>query len=155
MHAGVPAPLPNRAVNVLAAMGNACLGLIRSTARPQKTLHPRRGCIRGSISLTTRLCTLPLSPTHCTPKTPLLHKTSRRWAHGGATAPPSHLPDTGKQETGSTQLGATARQHFQFNPHYCSLPFSPTHHPPKTPLLHLNESSSGARQRDGSAIVRA
>ena len=74
MHAGVPTALPNRAANVHAAAVNACLGLIRSTARPRKTLQPRRGCIRRTISLKNRLCPLPLSPTRCTPKTPLLHR---------------------------------------------------------------------------------
>ena len=96
MHAGVPAALPNRATNIHAAAVNACLGLIRSTARPRKTLQPRRGCIRGTISLklTSALYLSRLPATH--PRRRCSTKTSRRRAHGSATAPPSSVPKSSK-----------------------------------------------------------
>ena len=53
------------------------------------------------------------------------------------------------------KLGATTREHFHLKPHYCPLPLALTRQPPKTPLLHQNESSSDARQRYGSAFARA
>ena len=44
---------------------------------------------------------------------------------------------------------------YHKKPRHCPLSLSPIRHPPKTPLLHQNESSSNVRQRYGSVFFRA
>ena len=51
--------------------------------------------------------------------------------------------------------GADKGGRFHKKPRHCPLSLSPTRRPPKTPLLHRNESSSAVRQRYGSLFVRA
>jgi hypothetical protein len=118
-----------------------CLTLVS-----KKQVKPSSGRRQGSIFtsiLTTALCLSRLPIAH--PRRRCSTETSRRRAHGSATAPPLSVPNTGQQEAGSTQLGATAREHFHLNSHHCPLLLLPTHCTPKTPRLHQNESSSGAR----------
>ena len=46
---------------------------------------------------------------------------SRCWPYGSATAPSSSVPNTCKQESGSTQLGVPTRGRFHLKPRYCPL----------------------------------
>jgi hypothetical protein len=118
-----------------------CLTLVS-----KKQVQPSSGRRQGSIStsiLTTALCFSYLPIAH--PRRRGSTKTSRRRAHGSASAPSSSVPNTGKRETGSTQFGVPKTRRFRLKPRNCHLPLLPTRRTPKTPRLHQNESSSGAR----------
>ena len=65
------------------------------------------------------------------------------------------FPYTCKQESGSTQLGVPTRGRFHLKPRQCPRTHFPTRRPPKTPLLHRNESSSDVWQCYRSVFVRA
>jgi len=66
--------------------------------------------------------------------------------YSSATAPFLSVPNTCEQESGSTELGVPTWGRFQNKPRRCPLSLSPTRRPPKTPLLHQNESSSPSAQ---------
>jgi len=138
-----------------------CVGLL-AMSRSGPNLHSRirfnaaRGADKGgdfSSNLATALCHCLLPVAHQRPRCST--KTSRRRPYGRTTAPSSFVPNTCKQESGSTQLGVPTRGRFHLKPCHCLLSLSPTRRPPKTPLLHQNESSSDVRQRYGSVFVRA
>jgi hypothetical protein len=137
MHAGVPAALPNSARDPPSPVPKSSK---QETGSTQLRVPTRR-----RFRLKPLHCPLPLIPTRRALKTPRLHRTTRRREHGSVTAPSSSAPNTGKQDTGSTELGEPTRRRFRLKPLHCPLPLLPTCHPPKTPLLHQNESSSGAR----------
>jgi len=77
----------------------------------------------------------------------------RRRTYNSAMAPSLIVPNTCKQESGSTQLRLPTRGCFHNKIRHCPLSLSPTRRPPKTPLLHRNESTA-VRQRYGFVFVR-
>jgi hypothetical protein len=66
----------------------------------------------------------------------------------------SYLTPTSKNQ-GQPSSGCRQGGRYHKKPRHCPLALSPIRHPPKTPLLHQNESSSNVRQRYGSVFVRA
>jgi hypothetical protein len=100
-----------------------------------------------------RLSTSSSSSNISPPKAPLKYAAAIRPMHAGVPAalpnsawdPPSPVPKSGKQETCSTQLRVPTRRRFRLKPLHCPLPLMPTRRALKTPRLHQNESSSGAR----------
>jgi len=128
-----------------------CVGL-QAMSRSGPNLHSRirfnpawGADKRGDFTtnLATALCHCLLPVAHPRPRCST--KTSRRRTYSSATAPSSSVPDTCKQKAGSTQLGVPTRGQFHNKPRRCPLSLSPTRHPPKTPLLHQNESSLAVR----------
>ena len=70
---------------------------------------------RGRFYLKPRHCPRTLSPTRRPPRPRRSTKTSRRRPYSSATAPSSSLPNTCKQESGSTQIGVPTRGDFTTN----------------------------------------
>jgi hypothetical protein len=97
------------------------------------------------------LCLLPATY----PRPRYSSKTSARRLCGSAKAPSLSVPNTCKQEPGSTQLEVPIERRFHNKTCNYPLALSPTRHPPKTPLLHQNESLPDVRRRYGSAFVIA
>jgi hypothetical protein len=160
-----------------------CPLTLSPTRRPNKTplLHQKRVVIGRKAALRFRLrhCLKPASKNQVEPRSGRRHggdftsnlatalglsllpatnprprgstKTSRHRPYDSATVPPSSY----RQESGSSQLGVPTRGRFHLKPSHFPLTLSPSHRPPKTPLLHQNESSLDVRQRYGSVFVRA
>ena len=102
----------------------------RSTLFPYTTLFRSQGG-DFTTNLATALCLSPLSVAHPRPRCST--KTSRRRAHGSATVPPSSVPNTCKQESGSNPArgadkGAISQQTSPLPSVYLSYP-SPTQDP--------------------------
>ena len=111
---------------------------------------------RGRFQLKPRHCPLSLSLLPITnPRPRERTKTSRRRPYNSAAAPSSSVPNTFKQESASHQVGLPTRGRFHLNPYNCTLPLSSTRHPPKTPLLHQNESPSAAVTALSSSVPNA
>jgi hypothetical protein len=126
------------------------------TPASKNQVEPSSGCRQGGdfikkIATALGLSFLPVAH----PRPSCFTKTSRRRTYGSAMAPSLSVPNTCKQESGSTQLRVPTRGRFHNKPRHCPLSLSPTRRPPKTPSLHRNESSSAVRQRYGSLFVRA
>jgi len=116
------------------------------TTASKNQVQPSLGCRQGgdfTTNLATALGLSSLPVAHPRPRRST--KTSRRRTYSSATAPSSSVPNTCKQKTGSTQLGVPTWGQFHNKPRRCPLSLSPTRHPPKTPLLHQNESSLAVR----------
>jgi hypothetical protein len=114
------------------------------------------GCRQGSDLTSNLAAALGLSLLPVTnPRPRCFTKTTRRRMCGSATVPSLSLPNTCKLELGSTQLSVPTRGRFHLKPSHCPLTLSPTRRPPKTPLLHQNESTSAVRQRYDSVFFIA
>jgi len=126
------------------------------TPASKNQVQPSSGCRQGgdfTTNLATALCHCLLLVAHPRPRCST--ETSRRRPYGNATAPSLSVPNTCKQKSGSTQLRVPSRGRFHLKPRHCPRTLSPTRRPPKTPLLHQNESSSVVWQRYGSVLIIA
>ena len=116
------------------------------TPASNNQVEPSSGCRHGGDFTTNLAAALGLSSLPVAdPRPRCSTKTSRRRTYSSATAPSLSVPNTCKQKTGSTQLGVPTWGQFHNKPRRCPLSLSPTRHPPKTPLLHQNESSLAVR----------
>jgi len=139
-----------------------CTTALRLLPRPCLTpasknqVEPSSGCRQvGDLTLNhaTALGLSSLPVAHPRPRCSTI--TSRRRTYGSATAPSLFLPNTCKQKSGSTQLRVPSTGRFHLKPRRCPRTLFPTRRPPKTPLLHRNESPSAVRQRYRSSLVHA
>ena len=146
-------PLSQVVVGRMAAL-RLCL---RPCLIPASTnqVEPSSGCREGRrCHLKPRHCPLLLSSIRRPPKTPLIHRIESspdiRQRYGPLS---SSVSSTCKQESCLTQLRVPTRGQFHLKPRHCPLTLSPARRPPKTSLLHQNESSSDVRQRYGPVLL--
>jgi hypothetical protein len=78
---------------------------------------PTGGDFTSNLAAALCLCLLP----DTNPRPRYSTKTSRRWPYGSVKAPSPSVPNTCKQESGSTKVGVSTRGRFHLKPRLCPL----------------------------------